>query len=325
MASAAQLAGLAGLMVATGLAPSAVARHATIILAVGLGLGGIHGTADHLVGGWIGGRPGGRVAGRRLPATAAGRDLLYAAVATGSLLALLVAGPTVLWVLIALSVVHFATGESVALALRGRRSVDRLDRAAGWAAAIAMVVVPLLGHPGPSGRIATAVIDRALPMPGPLAREVAVVAACLAAVAVAVASFRRDRRLGALEVLAVMAAGLLTPPAAAFGVTFALGHSVRHVVRLAGLRGRVAPSVPTGRGAREIFRSSMVALWPVAVAAAAASLAVVTGAARWQTAVLGGMLALTVPHAAVVAALDRADSAGRRVDETAATTFKPRI
>lgn len=111
-----------------------------------------------------------------------------------------------------------------------------------------------------------------------------------------------------------LAAGLLAPPAAAFGVTFALGHSLRHLVRLADLRGG-APPLPPGSA----LRGALVAGWPLALAALAATAAVATGAARWQTAVLGGLLALTVPHAAVVAAADRAVSrqaapcpAGRR-------------
>jgi Brp/Blh family beta-carotene 15,15'-monooxygenase len=127
----------------------------------------------------------------------------------------------------------------------------------------------------------------------------------LAAVAVLVvlavaALLRRRRLLDAAELCLVAVTFVVAPPLACFGVWFGGWHAVRHTGRLldlAGARpGRVRPA------AARLARAG--ALPTLAALAAVAAMWQLRG--RWGLeSEVSVLLALTVPHAVVVAALDR--------------------
>jgi beta-carotene 15,15'-dioxygenase len=107
----------------------------------------------------------------------------------------------------------------------------------------------------------------------------------LAGVAVGRALLRGERA-GRGEVLLVLATALVVPPLALFAVWFAGWHALRHLAR-------VGTAVPLGPVLRLSAAPSVVALTAVAL------LTPVLGSA--PSSVLVVLLALTVPHAVVVA------------------------
>lgn len=121
----------------------------------------------------------------------------------------------------------------------------------------------------------------------------------LATVVLVLAGLAAARRapLVAAELALVAAACLLAPSLIVFGTWFACWHSPRHLVRLAALE-------PGGDGRQRLLRLARGAVAPTMVAVLGlAGLLWLLGAV--PGALLLVLLALTVPHAAVVARLDR--------------------
>ena len=258
---------------------------ALVVLAGVLGLP--HGAVDHLAWGWAQGEVRPRLA------VVAG----YAVAAVAAVgVALLVPVPALVLLLV-LAAAHFAEGEVGWARLRGAAA----HWPAGAAAGVAVVVLPLVLRPA-EVRPLLAGLDPALPgllLSGPVRAGLLVLTAALVLAGVAAAG--RDRtRLGELALVVAVAA--LLPPLAAFAAWFAGWHAVRHTARLVQLDPRNGDDLAAGRVARPLGRFARSAALPTSVAlVGTAALVTVTG-------VTGGLLlallALTVPHTAVVARLD---------------------
>lgn len=208
----------------------------------------------------------------------------YAAVAVVSVLvALAVPGPAVA-VLLVLAVVHFAEGESAFDRLRGGRG--RL--LPGLAVGATVVGLPLLVRPDDARALLTelspALAAGLLDGPGR-----AVVA--LGVLLLVAAGLVRGSAWLRVEIGLVVALVATTAPLVAFAVWFAGWHAVRHTARLRA----------TGSSWRDLVLTT--ALPTVGGALLLAVLATRVGAAP---AVLVGLLALTVPHTAVVVRLGAA-------------------
>jgi len=272
---------LAAALAAGLVAPELLREAGPALLVAAAVLGLPHGAVDHLAWGWAQGevRPRVRVV--------VGYALAAAAAVGVALLAPLPA----LLVLLALAAAHFAEGEVGWARLRGARPAW----AAGAAAGLAVVALPLVLRPadvrplldGLDPGLAEVLLDSPV-RAGLLALTVVLVVAGLA-------STWRDRGRAAELVLVVAVAAVL-PPLAAFAAWFAGWHAVRHTARLVALdpRGDGSPRDGLARFARAAALPSLVAL----VGTAALALVVgVTGG------LLVALLALTVPHTAVVARL----------------------
>jgi Brp/Blh family beta-carotene 15,15'-monooxygenase len=197
--------------------------------------------------------------------------------------------------LLALSVAHFAEGEAAFAPQRDGRSRDRADSGAGWSIGLAMVGAPLLAHPGESVHLLRLITGWSPALPAAPARD-ALLAGLVAGAGITVAALvRAGRRVQAVEVALTVLVGMVAPPGVAFGVSFAAVHSAHHLGRLADLRSH-RPQQPSGIGAP--VTGSLLPL--VVSAAGGVTCWAVTGAPVARI-VLGAILALTVPHAIVVA------------------------
>lgn len=256
-------AGIVTAVVAPG--PMAAAGPLLLVLAVVAGLP--HGAADVLLLPW-----------RARPLAA------YALVALVALVvALAFPGPALL-VLLLVSVVHFAEGEQAFDRLRGGPG----DLVAAVAVAWVAVALPLALHPSAVRGLLT---DLSPGAAGVLLSGVGRVGLLLVAAALVVLGLLRADRRQAGELLLVVALFAVAPPLAAFALWFAGWHAVRHTARImvveqTGLRrlalSTLAPSLAAGVGLL-----ALVLLLPAAGAVPAA--------------LVLGLLALTVPHAVVVA------------------------
>lgn len=266
---------------AGGLLPGmATAAGPAVLVVAGL-LGLPHGAVDHLALGWARG-----VSGYR-PLVLAAYALAAVAAATAALAAPLPA----LLVLLALSAWHFAEGEAAFDRLRGGRGLALPALALG----VAVVVLPIELRPA-QARPLLAALDQGLPsvLIG-MRLALLLVTALLVTAGLAVALLAGQTRT-AVELAVVVTAALLAPPLLAFSAWFAGWHAPRHLVRLAAIE-------PDGDGRLRLRRLAVGAAAPTAVAAAGlAGLALVLGGL--PGALLVVLLALTVPHAAVVARLD---------------------
>ena len=277
--------GLAAVLLATtagGLAPgwgSAVGP-AAVVLAGLLGLP--HGAVDHLALGWVRGRTG---AARPVV-------LLAYAAAVLSAAALALAAPLpALLALLVLSAAHFAEGEAAYDRLRGGPGLALPAAALG----VAVVVAPLLLRPAAARPLLVALAPTVPTVLAPVRLPVLVLTAALVVAALVVA-LRAGRLLVATELVVVVGGAVAGPPLLAFAVWFGLWHSPRHLVRLLALQ-------PGGSGRVRGRRLAVGAAAPTAVAAGGlVGLTLVVGGL--PGAVLLVLLALTVPHAAVVARLD---------------------
>jgi len=255
-----------------------------------------------------------------------GLAYLGAAVAV-AVLAVLATVPVVLALLI-LAVVHFGTGE-----------VETTPAPAGsprwrrWAAVTAggalVIAVPFAVHPVPVNAVLAALDPRLPAALPPVVRWSAVALAAACGVAVALADHRRGAHVAAGELALLTVLGLSVPPVLAFGVYFGLWHSVRHSARLFALpaepaepagtagpagqlraagTGRPAPAVG-GPSVPHLNRSVSVLAGAGSVAVAGVGVLVMAATRTPAPSVLGhlvlALLALTVPHTAVVAWLDR--------------------
>lgn len=295
------------------LAPRAAAVAAAPIAVAAALVGLPHGAAD---AGLLQATPARGIGARGL-----GVAYLIAALATAGLVRLAPV-PTFLALLV-LAVVHFGAGEveyarevsatrAGALGLR-----DRLrDLAAVVAAGGLVVGVPFAVHRSGVDAVLRAV-DPSLPaaLPGWL-RWSAVAGSGACAVVVAAIDLP-GRRIGPSAELALLAAlGLLAPPVLAFGVFFGAWHSLRHTARLLALpsdgrppAGSVARNRPAAGEPPVLDRR--VTAWAgggsvlVATGGITALVLLGTAPAGLVAASVTALLALTVPHTAVVWWLDR--------------------
>lgn len=209
----------------------------------------------------------------------------YASVAAVSVLvALAVPGPALV-VLLLLAVAHFAEGESAFDRLRGGHG----GLVPGLAVGATVVGMPLLVRPEDARALLTelssALAASLLDGPG---RAVLALGVLL----VVGAGLVRGSAWLRVEVALVVALVLATAPLVAFAVWFAGWHAVRHTARLRA----------TGSTWRELVLTTALPTVGGALLLAVLATRVGTGPA-----VLVGLLALTVPHSAVVARLGAAD------------------
>lgn len=287
------------------------------IAGLGLLIGLPHGSVDHLLAA--------RLTGRPVPLAAAA----YGAVALLGWALLLAPGPVgvlALLLVLGLSLVHFALGElevwralsgwtpptpvAVCLGLAGTGALLLpLARAGGDLVGVARAVAPWLGD-----LLASPGVRLALGLAWALAAAVAVLAA-----------WRADHRGIALDVVVIAALGALAPPLVAFGAWFGAWHGLRHLARLLAEEPGSARLLQAGHERAAIAHLVRQARWPsvAALATVVVLLVVTTRAADPTTALaasLVALLALTVPHMAVVARLDLRHHRARR----AASGVRPR-
>ncbi|SCG34343.1 Brp/Blh family beta-carotene 15,15'-dioxygenase [Micromonospora halophytica] len=265
-------------------------------LLAGLLLGLPHGAVDHLVPAWMSARARPTAARLAVP-------LGYAALAGAALVAFRAAPAPALVGFLALSVAHFGTADEAFHAERDGRPV-RQPLSGVLARGGPPVVVPLLLWPDAVDPVLATVAPR---VPELLTVEVrALATACLlAAVARTVLrDVRAGRRADAAEPVLLLCLFAAVPPALAIGVYFATWHSARHVARLLhGDPGNRADLV-AGRLGPPLRRFARRAALPT-LAAAAALAVLAAGPVDLLPATVAVLAALTVPHAALVAWLDR--------------------
>ncbi|PRY49979.1 Brp/Blh family beta-carotene 15,15'-monooxygenase [Geodermatophilus tzadiensis] len=271
----------------------------------GLLLGLPHGAVDHLV-------PAYRL--RWGPARLAAFALGYAAVATVTWVLFTAAPGPALAVFVLLSAWHFGTGETAFADLRAGRPVRRAALPAAVLGGLALLV-PLVRGAEEAAPVVAAVVpgsDGTLP-PGVGTVLLAVVLP--AAAALALALLLETRWTEAAEVGALAVLVLVAPPLAAFGVYFGCWHAVRHTARVLAEDPANVADLAAGRLGPPLRRFAVAAALPtVAVLAVLALLWSAAGGWRGLVATdLPLLAALTVPHALVVAWLDRPGPAPARV------------
>lgn len=267
-----------------------------VLLVVAGVLGLPHGAVDHLALGWARSREAGAAgvepgwvgtAGAR-PALLVGYALLAAGVAWA---ALLLTVPAV-FALLVLSCAHFAEGELAFARLRGERGSAPAAAALGTA----VVTVPVLLRPDAVRPVLDA-LDPGLAAVLQDVRTPVLLVTGLLVTAGVVSAARRGCRRQLAELVLVVLAGLLAPPLLVFAVWFGAWHAPRHLVRLLDLE-------PDGATWRRVTRLGRAAVLPTGAALVALGALVVVGGSVLAS-VLVVLLALTVPHAAVVAQLGR--------------------
>ncbi|MGY1831283.1 beta-carotene 15,15'-dioxygenase, Brp/Blh family [Geodermatophilus sp. SYSU D01180] len=262
-------------------------------LVAGLLLGLPHGAADHL-------GTGGRLKRPTLVA------LGYAAVAAAGWLLFRAAPGPALVVFVLVSTWHFGTGETAFADLRAGRPVQRQATASVVLGAL-VLLVPLARGADAAAPVVAAVV------PGssgvlPTALVVTVLVTVLpAAAALGAERLLAGRWLEAAEVAVLLVLVLVVPPFAAFGVWFGCWHAVRHVARLVAADPANADDLARGRLRGPLRRFAAAAALPtLAVLAVLALLWPAAGGWRGSLATaLPVLAALTLPHALVVARLDR--------------------
>lgn len=312
---------LAGLAVtATGRVPSVPPAVRYLPLAASLVLFGLpHGAVDHLA-----------------PARAVGRRPTPRwMVAVGACYLLLGGAYAALWVVapvasaalfVALTWLHWGQGDLYALDALGATHLDGPGVRAGTVLVRGglPMLVPLLRFPDRYRQVVDAWVGLfgrefgAARLFAPDVRLALGAGFAVLTAATLLAGARRARgrwwRRDAAEVGLLWCYFLVVPPLLAVGVYFCLWHSLRHVVRLVGVdegaraalaeRGTLAALARTGRDAAPLTAVSLALL--VGVAAVAGLDSVPALAALY----LVFIAVLTLPHVAVVAWMDRAESAG---------------
>jgi beta-carotene 15,15'-dioxygenase len=267
-------------------------------LVAGLLVGLPHGAVDHLVPASL---PG------RRPARPAARALGYAALAAVAWLLFRAAPGPALVVFVLVSAWHFGTGETVFADLRAGRPVHRRGTAAAVLGSL-VLLVPLARGAEQAAPVLADVVpgtDGAVPAALPTAVLVVVLPA---AGALAVERLLGGAWLEAAEVAVLLVLVGVAPPLAAFGVWFGCWHAVRHVARVVAGDPANADDLAAGRLAPPLRRFAAAAALPtLAVLAVLALLWSATDG--WRGSLAAGLpllAALTLPHALVVASLDRA-------------------
>ncbi|SCF14864.1 Brp/Blh family beta-carotene 15,15'-dioxygenase [Micromonospora mirobrigensis] len=292
------------LTVAALLALAPLIRHTGVgaspaYLVAGLLVGLPHGAVDHLVPGWSS-------AAARSPAARVAVPLGYAAVAVVILAGFRSAPGPALLAFLALSVAHFGAADEAFHAERDGRSV-RYHPTGVLARGGPPVVVPLLVWPHTVDPLLAAVAPGvpALLTAGP--RLLAAGCLLVAVALTAVRDLRAGRHLDAVEPVLLVALFATVPPALAVGAYFAAWHSARHVTRLLRAHPANRNDLAAGRWRAPLRRFARAAALPTLTAAA-----VPVVMAGWPgpgfdplPGTVATLAALTVPHSAVVAWLDR--------------------
>lgn len=315
------VAALAALVDGGAVGPTAVPAVGVAVAAIGIVAGIPHGAADHLIAlrlASAGRSPAEstlRVLTPRLLAILAAYLVIAAVAATAFVLAPDLSIATFLVV----AAVHFGWGELTFAAERAGRvrpSIPR-DVPATVVYGLVLVGLPLASVTGRDStallapglvRSLSAVLD-ALPggdvttPSGFVTMPLAVVVVVLGAAAVLATRFVHDhRRLEALELAVLVALFTLAPPLIAFAVYFGGWHALRHTRRLLDV---LAPGASRRAQVGAFLRAAALP-----TLGAFATLGLLWSLRGHSDVVVVGMsilLALTFPHAVVVAALDRRD------------------
>ena len=259
--------------------PAALSAAGPSLLVAAALLGLPHGAVDHLALGWS----RGRIQGARPEVV-----VLYAVAAVGVAAVALTWPLPALLALLVLSALHFGEGEA---------GYDRLCGGAGSAGSAAgvggaVVALPLLLHPAQVRGLLTS-LDPGLPGLLASVRTPLLIGVVGLAGAGLLSAIRHRQRLAALELVVVVAAFLLAPPLLVFSTWFAGWHASRHLIRMLALE-------PVGGAAQRAVRLARGAALPTAVALTGLGVLVALSDGLPRS-VLVVLLALTVPHAAVVA------------------------
>ncbi len=320
-------------VVAALVLPSWLVQHQVWVLAAGFLVGLPHGATDHLLPlrhrwvrqDWLG-----------LVVVLIG----YVGVAALAFIALRVAGPVALPLLLLLSIAHFGaadlTSDTQGDTMSGCTDRGGVRQGRGWrghaaerfggrVAAIGrgapVVAGPLLAWPTMTTGV---LVDVGLgtSVPPVLLTGVAVALLCFSVVHI-VTSLVRQRWSAAVETVLLLVLFTVAPPLAAFGVYFGLWHALRHTARLIADDPANRADLDAGRMLRPLRRFAVEAAVPSAVAlgTVVALVQLAAGHDGLVPPVFCVLLALTVPHVVIVARLDsddRDDRADRLVgDDTA--------
>ncbi|MCW3820766.1 Brp/Blh family beta-carotene 15,15'-dioxygenase [Micromonospora sp. DR5-3] len=265
---------------------------------LGLLLGLPHGAVDHLIPAWLSMKA--RRWSRRVSLL-----LGYAATAGTGLLAYRAAPAAALLGFLVLAIAHFGTGDEAFQAERdGRRVPPRPHGVLAYGAP--PVVFPLVLWRDQVDQLLERVAAGSTVL---LTTEVRAAALVLTVSAMAITAVqdvrgRRGRGLVQLGLLATVFA--IVPPALAFGVYFAAWHSLRHIARLLCADPANTAHLRAGRLGPPLRRFALHAAAPTAaVLISFALLTHHTGTAGVLPATFALLAAVTVPHAVVVAWLDR--------------------
>jgi Brp/Blh family beta-carotene 15,15'-monooxygenase len=271
--------------------------------AVGLLAGLPHGAVDHLVPWWSAGR-------ERDPVRLAGVLVAYLAAAIGVFAAARTWPVPAVVVLLVGSAVHFGTGETAVQDLRAGTPSSAFPRWIAYGAAT--VVLPVVAWPERVRRVLDVLAPGSPDVvlhPGVLVAATVVTGVAVLGTVVVDVRGRRWAAIGELGLL--VALFLVVPPLPAFGVYFGAWHGLRHLMRLVAADPANTSDLRAGCLARPVRRLAVHAAPPtLAVLAALGALVLAPG---WFPHVVDGLvsaglsvvLALTVPHMAVVAVLDR--------------------
>lgn len=274
---------------------------AAVLILAGAGLlaGLPHGGVDHLMAM--------RLAGRTLTPVV----VVYVGLAAAAWAALRWGGPIALVAVIALSALHFGLGELEFTAeLTGWRP-SLLPAAALVVAGSGAVLLPLARSGEQFNRVATAVSPGLARLIGADQVRTGTLLVWLSAAVIAViAALAAGHASAAVDVVLIGMLGLLAPPLVAFAVWFGGWHAVRHCARMLTREPACAALLEQGRTRAAWLRLARLAA-PMSAAALVMmlALAVYTAVAPDPAVILAEvlrlLLALTVPHMAIVWWLDR--------------------
>ena len=292
--------GLVGAVALLALVPDALTGPvAWTVLAVGLLIGLPHGAVDHLVPEWT--------LGRQLPRRAFAAILVaYIAVAALAFGLLLVQPVLGAGLFLLVSILHFGAGDVEFLGLSGPLAWWQRASAA-LAFGLAPVALPIAVHAEQARPVLEGLAPELVVLTTPSVR-LAAVGLTLALVLVTLWSVSvRGQRRAATDLLVLCAAFVLAPPLLAFAAYFGGWHATRHIARLLALDPRNAEDLLAARVARPLARFARSALLPT-LASVVVLLGLWWGAGGVEGLVaahLGLLVALTMPHVALVSWLDR--------------------
>ncbi|XTZ15940.1 Brp/Blh family beta-carotene 15,15'-dioxygenase [Micromonospora echinospora] len=297
-ATVSQLA-LGGLLALSPLVHVVGSGHSPAFLLAGLLLGLPHGAVDHLVPAWL------SVRARALPARVT-LLVVYTAVAAAGLVAFRAAPTVALVGFLVVSVVHFGAADVAFHAERDRRPI-RPEAPAVLAYGGPPVVIPLALWPEQVDPLLAVVAPQT---PALLTGEVRRLALVTVLCAVAVTAVRHVRAGQAQDAgQPLLLAGLFStvPPALAIGAYFAAWHSCRHVARLLRHDPQNSADLGAGRLGPPLRRFARQAAAPTVVAVVALTALVTWPGHRADPlpATVAVLAALTLPHAVLVAWVDR--------------------
>lgn len=278
----------------------ALSSSAVIVVAgIGLLAGLPHGGIDHLMAM--------RLAGR----SAVPVVIVYAGLAAAAWAVLRWGGPVALLIVVALSAVHFGMGE-----------LEVTSETTGWrparpvAAAIVVggcgaLLLPLARSGDQFSHVAGAVSPGLAHAIGLTPVRTGTLVLWLAAALIAVtAALATGHGASALDIVLIGMLGMLVQPLVAFAAWFGGWHSVRHCARMMNREPGCAALLAQGRPRSASLRlAGLVAPMSIAALCVVVALAWLTVTAPDPPAMLAEvlrvLLALTVPHMAVVWWLDR--------------------